>query len=138
ATLFGGMKVGRPGFGIIDRANMDAVGVAVSKLPAEARYAAYPTFNHLLLLQGRKVILGYPGHLWTQGFSYSAYHEKLTTLMQGTGDWKATARFFGARYLFWGQEEKTHFPQSTRPWEKESKLVATGAWGAIYDLEAPK
>lgn len=138
ATLFGGMKVGRPGFGIIDRANMDAVGVTVRKLPAEARYAAYPTFNHLLLLQGRKVILGYPGHLWTQGFSYSAYHEKLTTLMQGTGDWKATARFFGARYLFWGQEEKTHFPQSTRPWEKESKLVATGAWGAIYDLEAPK
>jgi hypothetical protein len=138
ATLFGGMKVGRPGFGIIDRADMDAVGVTVRKLPAEARYAAYPTFNHLLLLQGRRVVLGYPGHLWTQGFTYSAYHEKLMTLMQGTGNWKETARFFGARYLFWGKEEKTHFPQSTRPWEKESKLVATGAWGAIYDLEAPK
>jgi hypothetical protein len=59
-------------------------------------------------------------------------------LMNGAPGWKDTARYFRTRYLFWGREEKTHYPQSKRPWEQESKLVATGDWGAIYDLESPK
>ena len=40
------------------------------------------------------------------------------------------------RYLFWGKEEKTQYAGSTRPWEREARLLATGPWGAIYDLEA--
>ncbi|MDP9003506.1 MAG: hypothetical protein M3N12_01800 [Verrucomicrobiota bacterium] len=135
-TLFGGLAAGRNGFGIGDRAEVDAVGAVVSRLPVEARFAAFPTYNHPLLLQGRKVVLGYPGHLWTQGFDYAAYYDKLGTLMQGAADWKKTARFFQARYLFWGREEKSNYPLSKRPWERESKLIATGGWGAIYDLEA--
>jgi hypothetical protein len=136
-TLFGGLAAGRTGFGIADRAEVDVIGVAVSRLPAEARYAAFPTYNHPLLLQGRKVVLGYPGHLWTQGFNYTANYDKLGTLMQGAANWKETARFFQARYLFWGREEKTNYPLSKRPWEQQSKLIAAGSWGAIYDLEAP-
>ncbi|MEY2565106.1 MAG: hypothetical protein QOH88_3299 [Verrucomicrobiota bacterium] len=135
-SLFGGLAAGQPGFGIGDRAEVDAVGAVVSRLPAEARFAAFPTYNHPLLLQGRKVVLGYPGHLWTQGFDYGAYYDKLGTLMLGASDWKQTARFFQARYLFWGREERSKYPSSTRPWEQQAKLVATGAWGAIYDLEA--
>ena len=137
-TLFGGLAAGRTGYGLADRTELDAVGIAVSKLPVEARYAAFPTYNHPLLLQGRKLILGYPGHVWTQGFNYGEDANKLGTLMNGAPGWKETARFFRARYLFWGREEKTNYPQSKRPWEQESKLVATGAWGAIYDLESPR
>ena len=137
-TLFGGLAAGRTGYGLADRTELDAVGIAVSKLPLDARFAAYPTYNHPLLLQGRKVILGYPGHVWTQGFNYGEDSNKLGTLMNGAPGWKETARFFRARYLFWGREEKTNYPQSKRPWEQESKLVATGAWGAIYDLESPR
>ncbi len=48
------------------------------------------------------------------------------------------ARLCNARYLFWGREEKANYAQSKRPWEQESKLVATGAWGSIYDLESPR
>jgi hypothetical protein len=137
-TLFGGLAAGRTGFGLADRTELDAVGIAVSKLPAEARYAAFPTYNHPLLLQGRKLILGYPGHVWTQGFNYGEDSNKLGMLMNGAPGWKETARFLRARYLFWGREEKTNYPQSKRPWEQESKLIASGAWGAIYDLESPR
>jgi hypothetical protein len=137
-TLFGGLAAGRTGYGLANRTELDAVGIAVGKLPLEARYAAFPTYNHPLLLQGRKLILGYPGHVWTQGFEYGPDGAKLEALMNGAPGWKETARFFRARYLFWGREEKTHYPQSKRPWERESKLVATGDWGAIYDLESPR
>jgi hypothetical protein len=137
-TLFGGLAVGQTGFGLADRTELDAVGIAVSKLPADARYAAYPTFNHPLLLQGRKVILGYPGHVWTQGFNYGDDFNKLGTLMNGAPDWKKMARDFHTRYLFWGREEIKNYAQSKRPWEQESKLVATGPWGSIYDIESPR
>ena len=106
-------------------------------MPADARFAAFPTYNHPLLLQGRKLVLGYPGHVWTQGFNYGEDANKLTALMNGAPGWKETAEKFRARYLFWGREEIRNYPQSTRPWEKESKLVTNGPWGAIYDLESP-
>lgn len=138
-TLFGGLKAGRPGFGLADRGEVDAVGVEVKKLPLEARYATHPTYNHPLLLQGRKVVAGYPGHLWTQGFSdHEQQISKLRSILQGAPNWKQNAKYFQVRYLFWGREEKTNYPTSRRPWERESRLVASGSWGAIYDLEAPR
>ena len=135
-SLFGGLAQNRTGHGIAERAEVDAVGSAVRTVPVEARFAAFPTYNHPLLLQGRKVVLGYPGHLWTQGFDYVSIEKTLTSLMQGSPDWREQARQLGARYLFWGREEKAHYATSTRPWEREAaKLIATGTWGAIYDLE---
>jgi hypothetical protein len=135
-SLFGGLAAGRPGFEFSDRGELDAVGVAVRKLPAETRFAAYPTYNHPLLLQGRKVVLGYPGHLWTEGFEYTDAYDWLTKLMQGSGDWRKIAGALQVRYLFWGPEEMINYPASKRPWEATAPLVASGNWGAIYDLEA--
>jgi hypothetical protein len=134
-SLLGGLAAGRNGFGFTDRAELDGVGDAVQKLPAEARFAAYPIYNHPLLLQGRKVVLGYPGHLWTEGFDYRETEDQLRELMGGAGDWRETARHLRTRYIFWGREEKINYPMSGRPWEKTIAPVASGNWGAIYDLE---
>lgn len=137
-SLFGGLAAGKTGFGLIDRAELDAVGMAVRKLPTDARYAGFPTYNHPVLLHGRKMVMGYPGHLWTQGFNYTEVENKLQGLMKGAPNWKENARSLGVRYLFWGREEKLKYLTSTRPWEREAALVATGDWGAIYDLESPR
>jgi hypothetical protein len=134
-SLFGGLLSNPGGFGLADRAELDAVGDAVRKLPAEARFASHPTYNHPLLLQGRKVVLGYPGHLWTQGFDYADINRKLDALMRGAPDWREHARAVGAPYLFWGREEQANYAGGTRAWEREARLVASGPWGAIYDLE---
>jgi hypothetical protein len=133
-TLLGGLTAGHPGFGLIDRARLDAIGGAVRPLPAEARFAAYPTYNHPLLLQGRKVVLGYPGHLWTQGFDYNSVNTKLTALMRGAPNWREAAQALGVRYVFWGRDETTNYQGSSRPWETTAPRVASGDWGAIYDL----
>jgi hypothetical protein len=135
-SLLGGLAAGRPGFGFLNRAEVDGVGVAVRRLPVDARFAAFPIYNHPLLLQGRKVALGYTGHLWTQGFAdYGEAERLLRQLMEGTKNWPDLARRFHVRYIFWGREEKTNYPASTRPWERSAALVASGGWGAIYDLE---
>ena len=141
-SLFGGMAVGRPGFGFTSRSELAEVDLATSSLPLDTRFAAWPTYNHPLLLAGRNVILGYPGHLWTQGFSdYGSINNRLNALMLGQGDWQRQAHSLGVRYIFWGREEKQNYegnpalPKSTKPWEKALQPVAAGTWGAIYDLE---
>ena len=137
-TLFGGIAAGRTGFGLANRAELDEAGAAIRQLPLDARFVSFPVFNHPLLLLGRRVVMGYPGHVWTQGFDYGDAQGKIGSIMNGAPNWKELARNFQARYLFWGREEKKAYAQSPRPWEKESKLVASGEWGAVYDLESPK
>ena len=135
-SLFGGLSVGRPGFGITNRIELSAVGDAVQPLPVEARFAAFPTFNHPLLLQGRKLVLGYPGHLWSQGFAdYGGVNNSLNQLMQGAENWREVAQNLHVRYIFWGREETTNYAASRRPWEGTAPVVASGPWGSIYDLE---
>jgi hypothetical protein len=136
-TLLGGLAAGHPGFGLIDRARLDAIGAAVRSLPVEARFAAYPTYNHPLLLQGRKVVLGYPGHLWTEGFDYNNANNRLTALMRGTPNWREAAQALGVRYIFWGRDETANYQGSSKPWEIMVPRVASGDWGAIYDLGPP-
>ena len=135
-SLLGGLAAGKGGFGFASRGEVDAVDMAVRQMPIEARFAAWPTYNHPLLLSGRKVVMGYPGHLWTQGFDkYGETNELLSKLMQGTPNWRDLARTLQVRYIFWGQEEKANYAASSRPWERTAALAASGSWGAIYDLE---
>lgn len=136
-TLLGGLTAGHPGFGLIERARLDRVGTAVRPLPVEARFAAWPTFNDPILLQGRKAVMGYPGHLWTEGFDYNDLNNRLNALMNGAPNWREAAKSLGVRYIFWGQDEKANYQASTRPWETTAFLVASGDWGAIYDLAVP-
>jgi hypothetical protein len=136
-SLFGGLAAGAQGYTLINRAELDGVGAGASIVPMGARFASYPTYNHPLLLQGRKVVMGYPGHLWTQGFDdYQKVENALRNLMMGAGNWHQTAQGLGVRYLFWGPEEKMNYAASTRPWEAVAPIVAAGDWGVIYDLEA--
>jgi hypothetical protein len=137
-TLFGGLAANKTGFGIADRYELDNVGTVLKKLPADARFAGHPIWGHPVLLQGRKMVLGYPGHLWTQGFDFAKTEEKLRNLMLGAPNWRDLARSLHARYLFWGRNETGNYAKSTRPWEREAALVASGDWGAIYDLETPR
>jgi hypothetical protein len=147
-TLWGGLSAGRPtppgpggagirDYGIANRGELDAIGGVLKKLPADARFAGWPTWGHPILLQGRKMVLGYPGHLWTQGFDFGPTEAKLKELMLGGPNWKQLARDLHVRYLFWGRDEKANYGASKKPWEREATLVATDDWGSIYDLEGP-
>ena len=136
-SLIGGLAAGTPGFDIADRTELEGVATVVHKLPIKERFAAFPTYNHPLLMNGRKVVLGYGGHLWTQGFDYGSIEQQLNALMRGAPDWKERARALHARYLFWGREEERAYASSSQPWRGEAAVVAKGSWGTIYDLEEP-
>jgi hypothetical protein len=96
-SLIGGLAVNKGGYELANRSEVDFVAAAVRRLPVEARFAGFPTYNHPLLLNGRKMVCGYGGHLWTQGINSTDVENKLRNLMLGQGDWKkGRARTTGA------------------------------------------
>ena len=134
-SLIGGLAAGRPGYDIANRTELEAVATVVRELSIKERFAAFPTYNHPLLMNGRKVVLGYGGHLWTQGFDYAPIEQQLQALMLGAPDWRERAQALQARYLFWGREEERAYASSSQPWRGKAAVVAKGFWGTIYDLQ---
>jgi hypothetical protein len=137
-SLFGGIDGSHTGYELADRSEVDGVATAVKQLPATAIFAAAPAYNHPLLLNGRKVVAGYLGHLWSHGIDYKHQIERLSALLKGRPDWREAARELRVRYVFWGEPERNDYADSRQPWKKECPLVASGDWGEIYDLEKPE
>jgi hypothetical protein len=79
-------------------------------------------------------VVGYGGHLWSHGIDASRVQRGLEALMRGEPDWREEARAVDARLLFWGRREKVAFPESTLPWERGRPPLASGPWGALYEL----
>lgn len=136
-SLIAGLEVGIPGYDIANRTELNSIALAVDKIPIGERFAAFPIYNHPLLMDGRKMVLGYPGHLWTQGFDYGTIENQLRALMMGLPAWQKIAQDLHARYLFWGNQEKQAYGSSSQPWRDKVAVVASGPWGTIYDLQTP-
>ena len=65
----------------------------------------------------------------------SSFHDD--RLMRGNENWQTLADELHVRYLFWGRNEDDTYPDSPQPWREETRRVAFGEWGAIYDLQTP-
>ncbi len=112
---------------------------AVAGIPRTETFVAYPTYNHPLLLAGRKLALGYTGHAWSHGLPWEKPAARVNALLNGDDDWRQAAADLRVRYLFWGNEEREHYKESLQPWKDSARLVAQGDWGEIYDLaETPR
>jgi hypothetical protein len=136
-SLIGGINSRHEGHAIAQLSALDAVNAAVRPIPVTATFAAAPAYNHPLLLCGRKLLMGYEGHLASHGIDYLEARSNLDVLMNGGPDWRTYADRLGARYVFFGPLENERWPASSRPWESEAVLVASGAWGGIFDLTGP-
>ena len=135
ATLAGGLRKANPHWNLLETAELDSVREIVRELPAEARFAAVPDYNHPLVYCGRKLAMGYIGHLHSQGIDYLPLSEDLDTLMLGRPGWREAAARLEVRYVFWGPREEKHYPDSTLPWADPDEPVAKGDYGTVYEIK---
>ena len=135
-SLLGGICSNPEGYDIGRASEWQQVANATRLFPPSAVFAAYPTYNHPVLVSGHRVVMGFPGHLWSHGLNYRPVEEKVIALMNSEEGWQAIAKELGADYLFWGPLEETNYPDSDRQWEQTCRLVANGPWGRIYDLRS--
>jgi hypothetical protein len=137
-SLAGGLRHMETGYGLGSRPELDAVEAATRPLPIEARFAAAPEYSHPLVFAGRKLALGYDGHLYSQGIDYTPLTRDQRALMLGLPNWRRAAQRLRVRYIYWGFREDRRYPGSTKPWAENNPPIASGDWGAIYDLEKQK
>lgn len=136
-SLLGGLDATHRGYPIASRSELDGVASALRAIPGNDRFIGHPTFNHPLLLLGRPMALGYTGHVWSHGLEWRETLRNVESVLAGDDDWRAAAAAVGSRFVFWGREEREHYPDSQQPWKSEAALVAAGDWGEIYDLLTP-
>jgi hypothetical protein len=135
-SLVGGIDGTHGGYALAKRSELDSITGPVRDIPLSETFATFPTYNHPLLLLGRKVVAGYEGHLSSHGIDYGQQVASLKSLMMGEPDWEKNARSLGARYLFWGEREREEYKESREPWKRDRNVIAQGTWGEIYDLES--
>ena len=134
-TLAGGLRRHNPALGLVECAELDNVRETVRDLPAEARFAAAPEYNHPLVYCGRKVAMGYTGHLHSQGIAYEPLAADLDTLMDGRPGWREAAARLGVRYVFWGPREEKLYADSTLAWADPDEPAAKGDYGTVYEIK---
>ncbi len=132
-SLAGGLSASHLRYALTKRSDYYGVRHVVTALPAQARYACAPDYNHPLVYCGRALAMGYDGHLYSQNIDYVPLRNDLNTLMLGQPGWEQIPAKLGVRYLFWGTREAQRWPSSTRPWEGQPPIAA-GAWGSLYEV----
>jgi hypothetical protein len=135
-SLIGGICANPEGYDIGRASEWQQVADATRRFPPNTVFATYPTYNHPVLVNGHRVVLGFPGHLWSHGLNYRPVEIKLAALMNSEDGWEQTTKELGADYLFWGPLEERNYPDSEKAWEQKCPLVAEGSWGRIYDLHS--
>jgi len=133
-SLAGGLLADPEGFEIGRASEWRQVSDATRSFPPEAVFAIYPTYNHPLLVSGHRVVMGFPGHLWSHGLDYRPVELKLQSLMESEAGWQTTVKELGVSYLFWGPLEQANYPESDKEWEGICRVAAEGPWGRIFDL----
>jgi hypothetical protein len=134
-SLAGSFVTNQKGFQIGSLSEWQEVDEAMHSFSADTVFAAYPTYNHPALVNGHRLVLGFPGHLWSHGLDYRAIETQLNSLMQSAPGWEQTAAELGADCLFWGRFEEAYYPNSKKEWESRCPVLAEGDWGKIYDLK---
>lgn len=141
-SLVGGLDGSHTGHSLANKTELDEIETAIARLPANATFACRPTFNHPLLLLGRKTVAGYEGHLSSHGIAYKPRFHALENVLRGGRGWRDRTQTLGADYLFWGRSEEEQYGEDA-PWATPVAtgypVVAEGPWGRVYALtpEAP-
>lgn len=117
-TLAAGLD-GRHGYDLVKRSDLDRVLMLLKDVPPVAVIACAPEYNQPVLMLGHPVVCGYEGHLWSHGLDYKARWDALNAVMNGVPDWREKARMLGVSYIFWGDPEKTRWPDSKLPWARD-------------------
>jgi hypothetical protein len=137
-SLIGGLAPDEEnGYAIGNQAEWTQVDDALKGFSPEAVFAAYPTYNHPALVTGHRVVLGFPGHLWSHGLEYRSEAALLDKVMAAAPGWEQLCPKLSIDYLFWGRFEQEHYPTSAHSWDSYP-VVAQGEWGKVYDLRALK
>ncbi len=128
----------RHDYKLVDLDIVENTADAVRGLDCERPLRCAPEYWHPLIMLGRKVAVGYDGHLWSHGLKYQDKMRDLDALKDADEDeWEQAARRLHVDYLYWGAPEEDRWPGSDKDLELALPRRREGADFTIYDLRSP-
>lgn len=114
-TLSGGLDVWRVASGATEFQEFDAGGLALAGLieratPVQALILGAPTYNHPVMLTGRRLLMGYAGHLWSQGIDCGPRNDAVHRIYAGAPDAQALLDANHVQYMVVGPLERANLP----------------------------
>jgi hypothetical protein len=113
---------------LFDAEALDFVQAVISTTPPSALIAHAPTHQTPLFLSGRRSLLGFPGHLWSQGLDGGSREADLQRIYAGAPDAGALLRGYGVEYLVWGPQEQARPGAAERFLERFPTVVEHGEY----------
>lgn len=125
-TFAGALDVWRVASATEEQREFDRDGLAFAALieqqtPPRSLILTAPTYNHPVFLAGRRALLGYGGHLWSQGIKYDEREAEVKNIYAGGPQADALLGKYGVEYIVVGPLERaavrvneqyfTHFRQ---------------------------
>ncbi|HEY0320506.1 MAG TPA: hypothetical protein VGC66_05990 [Pyrinomonadaceae bacterium] len=140
-TLAGALDVSRVISRTTEHGEFDADGIRFAemikqKTPTRALIMNAPTFNHPVLLTGRRSLLGYPGHIWTHGLEFAPRETDIKRIYAGTPGADNLLTQYGVEYAVTGPLERNMMPVNKAFFERYTKVVEVGGY-TLYKITAP-
>jgi hypothetical protein len=88
----------------------DADGLAFARavdaaIPPHALILHYPRYDHPITATGRRLLMGYEGHLWSHGIDFAARKRDVQRMYSGASDARALLALYGVDYVVIGPPE---------------------------------
>ena len=118
-----------------DNAGLDvAAWTRTHTAPRAVFLAAYDHNSPIASLGGRRVVLGYPGWIWTYGISdWIGKEQDVQTMLQGGLGTDELIRRYGVRYVVIGpQERAAPFSASDAYWRSHAVLAYSNGEYSVY------
>ena len=114
-TLAGGLDLWRVASRSIEARIFDHGGVQFAAVvarvtPAKALILHAPTYNHPVILSGRRSFMGYPGHVWSHGLDGGPREADIKGMFAGGADATALLTRYGIDYVVVGPAEADQLP----------------------------
>lgn len=138
-SLWGGLGRSETGYKLASLPDVLEIESAIRDIPIEQVFASAPEYAHPLVFCGRRLALGYHGHMIGHGVPYLSHKKLMDQFMTGGSEWEKAREALKIDLVFWGKAEEKRWPVSEKPWANDptiADLVAGGVWGEIYQLRS--
>ncbi|MCA1614214.1 MAG: hypothetical protein LC800_08755 [Acidobacteria bacterium] len=132
-TLAGALDVWRVLAETSEQGTFDAGGVAFSELvkretAPRSLILHAPTYNHPAYLSGRRSLMGYAGHLWSQGIDYTEREREVRRIYAGSPDAQGLLDKHGVEYVVVGPLERAGLQVNESYFSRFTKVGETGGY----------
>ena len=138
-TLSGALDVWRVVSEASEQREFDRAGVAFAEIiksetAPRSLILHAPTYNHPVYLTGRRALMGYAGHLWSQGIDYAPREAELKRMYAGAPDAESLLAKYGIEYAVISPLERgAGMPVNEGFFKSFTKVGETGGY-SLYKI----